>query len=132
MVDSPILMRLAESSARVEEAVAGLRRDVESLRRDFSDEKDKAHESRKDVHIKIDALADRTSDLESTVQVAGQITAQTRDIIDKTVIPVVTEFTAMKWRGAGMLSAAVIAGGVLMWVVTTFGGRILALLKLGP
>lgn len=131
MVDSPVLMRLAESAARVEEAVAGLRRDVESLRDDFSSENDKAHASRKDVHVKIDTLTSRTGELEKTVQIAGQLTAQTRDIIDETVMPVVTEFIAMKWRGAGMLSAAAVAGSVLFWVLTTYGTKILAALKIG-
>jgi len=119
-------MRLAESSARVEEAISGIRRDIDSLRRDFGDEKSSAHESRKDVHEKIDELTDRTAGLEGTVKIVGATAAQTRDIVEQKVMPVVAEFTAIKWQGAGMLGAATIAGGLLMWAVSTFGAAIMA------
>ena len=131
MPDSPLLLRLAESSARVEEAVKGLRRDFEAMRDDTDIEKDHAHESRKDVHMKIDALSERTASLEGLVRIDAQITAQTRDVLDKTVMPAVNEFIAMKWRGAGMLSAAAVAGSVLFWLLTNYGGKILAFLKIG-
>lgn len=123
--EGQLLMRLVESAARVEEAVKG-------LRRDFDDEKDHAHESRKDVHIKIDSLTERTAELEGTVKIVGQVAAQVRDVVDKKVMPVVDEFTAMKWRGAGMLSVAAIAGSILFWVLTTYGTKILAMFRISP
>lgn len=124
--DSGLLMRLAESSARVEEAISGIRRDIESLRRDFGDEKSSAHGSRREVQEKFDELTDRTVDLEGTVKIVGATAAQTRDIVEQKVMPVVAEFTAIKWQGAGMLGAATLAGGFLAWVISTFGAAILA------
>lgn len=112
-------MRLVESSARVEEAVSGIRRDIDSLRRDFSEEKTDAHESRKAVGEKIETV-------ENSLRIVGATAAQTRDIVEKQVMPVVAEFTAIKWKGAGMLGAATIAGGLLMWAISTFGASILA------
>jgi hypothetical protein len=124
--DRDLLLKLAESSARVEEAIKGLRRDFEFLRGDVDDEKGHAHESRKDVHVKLDALTERTSEVESTLRIVGQVSAQTRDVVAAQVMPVVAEFNAMKWRGAGMLSAAAVAGSVLLWLLATFGVKILA------
>lgn len=108
------------------EGVAGLRRDITDLRDDFDTEKDHAHDSRKDVHRKIDDLAGRVGDVETTVQVAGQVTAQTRDRIDamdKTlntdVKPTVDEFKRMKligWSVVGIVGLGGTAfGASLIW-----------------
>jgi hypothetical protein len=59
------------------EGVVGLRRDITDLRGDFDVEKGHAHDSRKDVHRKIDDLTHRVGKVETTVQLAGQVTAQT-------------------------------------------------------
>lgn len=123
---SAILMKLAESSARVEEAMTGLRRDMDALRRDVGDEKNSAHESRRDIYEKVDELTGRTASLEGTVKIVGATSAQTRDLVEQKVMPVVAEFTALKWQGIGMLTAATIAGGAIAWVLTTFGSAILA------
>ena len=106
------------------EGVAGLRRDITDLRDDFDTEKDHAHDSRKDVHRKIDELTGRVGDVETTVQVAGQVTAQTRDRIDamdltlnKDVKPTVDEFKRMKmigWSVVGIVGLGGTAFGASM------------------
>lgn len=52
------------------------------LRADFDDEKDYSRESRRAVHEKLDGVGDRLGHVENTIQLAGQVTAQTRERID--------------------------------------------------
>lgn len=99
------------------EGVAGLRRDITDMRGDFDTEKDHAHESRKDVHRKIDDLAGRVGAVEGTIQVAGHVTAQTRDkvaameaTLTDDVKPTVDEFKRMKLLGWGFLSVVGLGG----------------------
>jgi hypothetical protein len=99
------------------ESVAGLRRDITDLRGDFDLEKDHAHESRKDVHRKIDDLADRVSKAEATIQIAGQVTAQTRERIDA-VEPTVDDFKRMRSIGIGIVGIVAIGG-------TAFGASLI-------
>jgi hypothetical protein len=94
------------------ESVAGLRRDITDLRGDFDQEKDHAHESRRDVHQKIDALTGRVAAVEGTVQIAMQVTAQTRDKV-AAIEPTVEEFKRIKLMGHGVIWAVGIAGGAL-------------------
>lgn len=107
------------------EGVAGLRRDITDLRGDFDDEKGHAHESRKDVHRKIDGLADRVGQIESTIQVSGHVTAQTRDKVDAMestltddVKPTVDEFKRMKLIGWSVVSIVGLGG-------TAFGASLI-------
>jgi predicted nucleic acid-binding Zn-ribbon protein len=119
------------------ESVAGLRRDITDLRSEFNDEKDHAHESRKDMHRKVDDLTDRVGKAETTIQVAGQVTAQTRDKVDamdatltSDVKPTVDEFKRMKligWSVVGIVGLGGTAfGASLIWwgeqVVTALRG----------
>lgn len=108
------------------EGVAGLRRDITDMREDFDQEKEHAHESRKDVHRKIDDLADRVSKAETTIQVAGQVTAQTRDRIDA-VEPTVDEFRRMKLVGWSIVGIVGIGGtafgaSLIWWGEQTING----------
>ena len=106
------------------ESVAGLRRDISGLRDDFDVEKNHAHDSRKDVHRKIDDLTDRVGKVETTVQVAGKVAAQTRDHIDSMestlnddVKPTVDEFKRMKligWSVVGIVGLGGTAFGASM------------------
>lgn len=123
------------------EGVAGLRRDITDLRDDFDTEKDHAHDSRKDVHRKIDELTGRVGDVETTVQVAGQVTAQTRDRIDamdstlnKDVKPTVDEFKRMKmigWSVVGIVGLGGTAfGASLIWWGEQVGSALRGLLRI--
>jgi hypothetical protein len=131
---------MAESTAyllgQLIEGVAGLRRDITDLRGDFDTEKDHAHESRKDVHRKIDDLGNRVGSVEGTIQLAGQVTAQTRDRIDavnnevseriggleaslaKDIKPTVEEFKRMKLIGWSIVGVVGIGG-------TAFGASLI-------
>ena len=107
------------------EGVAGLRRDITDLRDDFDTEKDHAHESRKDVHRKIDDLSGRVSQVEGTIQVSGHVTAQTRDkvtameaTLTEDVKPTVDEFKRMKLIGWSVVSIVGIGG-------TAFGASLI-------
>lgn len=121
---------MAESTAyllgQLIESVAGLRRDITDMRGDFDTEKDHAHESRKDVHRKIDDLAGRVAEVETTIQVAGHVTAQTRDkvtamesTLTDDVKPTVDEFKRMKligWSVVGIVGIGGTAfGASLIW-----------------
>lgn len=118
------------------ESVAGLRRDITDLRGDFDQEKQHAHESRVDVHRKIDGLTDRVGKVENKIEIAGQVTAQTRDRIDdvKTdvnermdvlettltndVKPTVDDFKRMRAIGLGLVGIVAIGG-------TAFGASLI-------
>ena len=107
------------------EGVAGLRRDITDMRDDFDTEKGHAHESRKDVHRKIDDLAGRVGSVEGSVQIAGQVTAQARDKIEwfeakltTDVIPTIDEFKRMKLIGWSVVSIVGIGG-------TAFGASLI-------
>jgi len=118
------------------ESVAGLRRDITELRGDFDEEKGHAHESRKDVHRKIDDLTDRVGKAETTIQIAGQVTAQTRNLIDvldstvtKDVKPTVEEFKKIKTMGHGVIVATGVAGGALGLTAAWWGEQFLNLAR---
>lgn len=120
---------MAESTAyllgQLIESVAGLRRDITDMREDFDTEKDHAHESRKDVHRKIDDLTGRVSNVENKIEISGHVTAQARDKIDMMeatltddVKPTVDEFKRMKLIGWSVVSIVGIGG-------TAFGASLI-------
>ena len=118
------------------EGVAGLRRDITDLRDDFDTEKDHAHDSRRDVHRKIDDLTGRVSNVENKIEIAGQVTAQTRNRIDEVnaditeriegleititqdVKPTVDDFKRMRAIGIGVVGIVALGG-------TAFGASLI-------
>lgn len=134
------------------EAVAGLRRDITEMRDDFAQEKDHAHESRTDVHRKIDDLTDRVGKVEGKIEIAGQVTAQTRDRIDDVsegvterldafdttlttdIKPTVEEFKRMKmigWSIVGVVGVGGTAfGASLIWWGEQVANAIRSLLRI--
>lgn len=118
------------------EGVAGLRRDITELRADIDQEKEHAHESRRDVHRKIDDLTGRVGQVEGKIEIAGQVTAQTRDRIDSVsdglterldefdatmaddIVPTVEEFKRMKMIGWSIVGVVGVGG-------TAFGASLI-------
>jgi hypothetical protein len=118
MSDDAILHRILEKLGSIE---AG----QNQLRSDFDRERDRSRESRGDLHEKVDAVGDRLSHLETTVQVAGQVTAQARERIaamEETltddVKPTVDEFKRMKLIGWSVVSIVGLGG-------TAFGASLI-------
>lgn len=87
------------------------------LRKDFDRERDQSRDSRGDLHDKVDVGNERMAHLEMTVQVSGQVAAQTRDKVEamertlnEDVKPTVDEFKRMKLLGWGFLSVVGLGG----------------------
>lgn len=118
-MSDPILHEILLKLGRIEEG-------QEQLRDDFDKETDRSRENRKDLHGKVDSLSDRIGHVETTIQVAGQVTAQARDKIDALetkintdVQPTVDEFKRMKmigWSAVGLVGLGGTAfGASLIW-----------------
>ncbi len=131
---------MAESTAyllgQLIESVAGLRRDITDMRDDFDTEKGHAHESRKDVHRKIDELAGRVGAVESKIEIAGHVAAQTRDVIDAMeatltddMKPTVDEFKRMKLIGWSVVSIVGIGGTALGASLIWWGEQVIGAIR---
>lgn len=106
------------------------------LRNDFDRERDQSRESRGDLHEKVDGLTGRIAHVETTIQVAGQVTAQTRDKIGgleatltDDIKPTVDEFKRIKLMGRGVIVAAGIAGGSLGLTFAWWGEQAISAIR---
>lgn len=118
------------------EGVDGLRRDITDMRQEFDVEQQNAHESRKDVHRKIDELTHRVAQTESAAQITGQVIAQTRDKIGglevtlaQDIKPTVDEFKRIKLMGHGVIWAVGVAGAGLGLSAAWWGEQVIGWLR---
>ncbi|KRA44714.1 DUF1515 family protein [Devosia sp. Root635] len=129
------------------EGVAGLRRDITELREDFDEEKGHDRDARRDMHRKIDELTDRVGKVEGKIEIAGQVTAQTRDRIDdvsadvterldgfdKTltvdVTPTVEEFKRMKMIGMSVVGVVALGGTAFGASLIWWGEQVVATIR---
>lgn len=66
---------------KLEGQLSGLQENVALLRKDFSDEKANAHESRAVIHRRLDEQAEKINSVQTKIEIHGQIEAQLRDNI---------------------------------------------------
>lgn len=134
MTDNAILHQILEKLGSI---AAG----QDQLRKDFDRERDQSRDSRHDLHDKVDVFGERLIHLEATVQIAGQVAAQTREQIlgfEKTltedVTPTVDEFKRMKligWSVVGVVGLGGTAfGASLIWWGEQVGNAIRSLLRI--
>ena len=134
------------------EGVAGLRRDITDMRTDIDMVENRAQEGRRAVHSKIDGLTDRVAKVEGLIEVAGQITAQTRERIDEVndavggrmdnfdatlateVTPTVDEFKRMKMLGWSVVAVVGFGGtafgATMIWWGEQLVGAIRGILRI--
>jgi hypothetical protein len=118
---------------KLEGAIAGMGESIKQLREDFSDEKERAHESRATIHQRLDEQQRQISRLDTTVAISGEIDGQLRDQIaelgekieknQKAVEPALHEWNRIKILGAGvgglLLMLGISAGAVIAWASDT-------------
>ncbi len=118
--------RISTQLATLAEQLAGVRRDIGRQDQAFELERQESHLSRKELHEKVNAVVEDMGTLGSTVKVAAEITAQTRetvkDLSDRfdVAAPTIAQMEQAKkfgqWiLGGGFVAAAGTALAVFAW-----------------
>jgi uncharacterized coiled-coil DUF342 family protein len=118
--------RIVAQLARLEEGMAGVRRDLTRQDQAFELERQESHLSRKELHEKVNGVVEDVATIRGDIKLAAQVTAQTRETVDdlkKTVeaaAPTIAQVEQAKAIGIWILGgggAAAIASGlaVLAW-----------------
>jgi uncharacterized coiled-coil DUF342 family protein len=69
--------------ATLTESVAGLRKDGDRRDRAFEQERQDSHESRSDLHDKVNAAVNDIAAVKADIRVSAEVTAQTRETVKK-------------------------------------------------
>jgi chromosome segregation ATPase len=112
---------------KLEGSLTGLNESVAQLRKDVSDEKNHAHESRSVIHRRLDEQAKQIAHLDTTVAISGGVDATLRDEIKalketveknhETVAPALEEWKSLKRIGYGV-------SGMIAFAGLTVGGTV--------
>jgi len=100
---------------------------VETLQKDFHDEKRSAAESRAVIHRRLDEQAGQIADLKTSMALAVQVDTQLHDKVDKLanrVTPALMDLDRMKALGMGIGGLLAIGGlslgSILIWAGEAF------------
>lgn len=113
---------------KILEATESLRRDVENIREWQEDERNRASDSRRAMHEKLEEFNDNMVKINATLVSVGGIATQTRDLhtmldakITEEVMPAIALVNGLKKDGRNWLVAAGIVGSAIS---TAVGGLV--------
>jgi hypothetical protein len=116
--------RIIAQLATLAEGMTGLRRDIERQDQAFAEEREDSHNSRRELHDKVNAVASDVATVKGDVKVAALVAAQARDEVKdlkKTVenaAPSITDVQNAKKFGTWILgggAAAAIGSGLAIF-----------------
>jgi predicted nucleic acid-binding Zn-ribbon protein len=124
---------------KLEGSLTGIHDSVAQIRKDVSDEKANAHESRAVVHKRLDDQAKQISHLDTTVAITGGVDAQIREeikalkeTVDRNhdaVTPALEEWKRLKTLGVGISGLIALAGLTVGGTISYAGDGAVAWLR---